>query len=44
MVMALVGAEKMRYAISDYLSNYKYSNAEGKDFWNTINKVVLFIC
>lgn len=39
MIVALVGVDKMRDAISEYLSIYKYSNAEGRHFWNTINKV-----
>lgn len=39
MVMGLVGEDKMKESLSDYLTKFKYSNAEGKDLWDAINKV-----
>ena len=38
MVEGYVGSERFREGLRNYLESYSYSNAEAKDFWNSISK------
>jgi len=38
MIEAWIGEEEFRKGVSDYLSDFKYANAEGSDFWKHLEK------